>query len=262
MFCDTHCHLTCIDPDKISISDVAKNAVECDVSLVIDISTGLVDFLKRGGLAGELMARYPLEVYLTSGIPPFFADSRTEGDVEAVRAQCIGDERVVAVGEIGLDYYHEYGTKRQQRDLFVEQLSLADELDLPVVVHSRDADEDLVSVLESRAPKRGGVIHCFSSDIATASKLLDLGFVLSFAGNVTYRNSENIREVARMVPSRRYVVETDSPYLAPEGKRGRPNEPANVAIVARYIASLREESVEAVSEATTDTARRVFGIER
>lgn len=260
MFSDTHCHLSCIDPDKIGMDDVANNAVERKVSLVIDISTGLGDFLKRRKIARDLSSRYPLEVYLSSGIPPYYADSRTEGDVDMVRSQCFEDRRVVAVGEIGLDYYHEYGTKKQQEALFVEQITLADEVGLPVVVHSRDADEDLVDILRSYTPKRGGVIHCFSSGYHTASRLLDLGFILSFAGNITYKRSDRIREVARAVPAGSYVVETDSPYLPPEGLRGRPNEPANVAVVARFITELRGEKAETVAETTTATARRLFGL--
>jgi len=260
MFSDTHCHLSCIDQDKIGTDDIAKRALKNRVSLVIDISTGLGDFLKRLELAGDLSARYPLEVYIAAGIPPYYADRRTEGDVDMVRTQCREDRRVVAVGEIGLDYYHGYGTKLQQQDLFIEQIAIADELGLPVVVHSRDADEDLVNILTGYTPKSGTIIHCFSSGRTTAARLLDLGFVLSFAGNITYKKSEDIREVARSVPRESYVVETDSPYLPPEGMRGRPNEPANVTVVAGFVAGLRGESVETVAETTTATAKRLFGI--
>jgi len=260
MFTDTHCHLSCIDPDKIATGDMAKRALEKRVTLVIDISTGLDNFIKRQRVAGDLTARYPLEVYLTAGIPPYYADRRKGKDIDNVRRQCLEERRVVAVGEIGLDYYHDYGTRKQQQDLFIEQIELAGDISLPVVVHSRDADEDLVNILSSYTPKSGAIIHCFSSGHATASRLLDLGFVLSFAGNITYKQSDDIRAVVRAVPQGSFVIETDSPYLPPEGMRGRPNEPANVAVIAEFVAALREESLETVAETTTATAKRLFGI--
>ena len=259
MFSDTHCHLSCIETDKNAL---AEHAIENSVSLVIDISTGLDDFITRMELARGLSQRYPIEVYVSAGIPPYYADRRAGGDIETLRSQCLEGPIVVALGEIGLDYFHDYGTKKEQKRLFIEQIELADEMGLPVVVHSRDSDDDLLEILKNHTPGRRGVIHCFSSEQKTASGLLDLGFFLSFAGNITYKRSENIREVARSVPSDSYLVETDAPYLPPETRRGRPNEPANVAIVARFIAGLRGETAETVAETTTANARRIFGLRK
>jgi TatD DNase family protein len=177
-----------------------------------------------------------------------------------LREQCLSDSRVKAVGECGLDYYHEYGTRKEQMSLFVDQIGVADDIGLPVVVHSRDADDDLVELLENHMPRCGAIIHCFSSGPGTAARLLDLGCTLSFAGNITYRRSEEVRETARMVPSDRYVIETDSPYLPPEGKRGTPNEPANVAIVGTFVAGIRGESVGTVAFKTKENAKRAFGL--
>jgi len=258
MFADTHCHLRCIDPDNPDNNGIIENAIERKVSLVIDISTGLDDFLKRRELIIRLSRKYPAGFYLTAGIPPYFAQKRKRRDMALLREQCLADSRVVAVGECGLDYHHEYGSKKEQRSLFVDQIELADEIGLPVVVHSRDADSDLIGLLESHTPRNGAIIHCFSSGPETAARLLDLGCTLSFAGNITYKRSHGVRETARMVPSDRYVIETDSPYLPPEGMRGTPNEPANVAIIGTFIADLRGDSVETVAFETKKNARRAF----
>jgi len=258
MFADTHCHLRCIGPDNVDKNSIIENAIYNKVSLIIDISTGLDDFLKRRDLVERLSRRFPVEIYLTAGIPPYFAQKRTNRDMALLREQCLSDSMVAAVGECGLDYHHEYGTRKEQVSLFDDQIGLADDIGLPVVVHSRDADDDLIELLENHMPRCGAIIHCFSSGPETAARLLEIGCTLSFAGNITYRRSEEVRETARMVPSDRYVIETDSPYLPPEGKRGTPNEPANVAIVGTYIADIRGESVETVAFETTQNAKRAF----
>jgi TatD DNase family protein len=258
MFADTHCHLRCIDPDATDTDGIIENAIGKKISLVIDISTGLDDFFKRRDLVQRLSCRFPVEFYLTAGIPPYFAHERTDRDMALLREQCLADPRVVAVGECGLDYHHHYGTKEEQRSLFADQIEVADDIGLPVVVHSRDADDDLLEMLERRIPRCGAIIHCFSSRTEIAVRLLDLGCTLSFAGNITYKKAEGVRETARMVPSDRYVLETDSPYLPPEGKRGTTNEPANVAIVGSFIAGIRGMSVEAVAHETMENAKRAF----
>jgi TatD DNase family protein len=260
MFADTHCHLRCIDPASTDTEGIIENAINNKVSLFIDISTGLDDFFTRCDLVKRLSRRFPVEIYLTAGIPPYFARKRTKRDMSLLREQCLSDSRVKAVGECGLDYYHEYGTRKEQMSLFVDQIGVADDIGLPVVVHSRDADDDLVELLENHMPRCGAIIHCFSSGPGTAARLLDLGCTLSFAGNITYRRSEEVRETARMVPSDRYVIETDSPYLPPEGKRGTPNEPANVAIVGTFVAGIRGESVGTVAFKTKENAKRAFGL--
>jgi TatD DNase family protein len=258
MFFDTHCHLSILDTD---INDIAKNAIRNNVSLLVDISVGTHDFLKRRLLAKQLSSQYPLLIYMTSGIPPFYSDKRTTDDIAEVRSQCRDERKVVGIGEIGLDYYHDYGTKEGQRKLFVQQIELANDLGLPVVIHTRDSDNDLISILKEHRPVKRGIIHCFSSGVETAKRLLDLGFVLSFAGNITYKKSHFIREVARMVPEDMYVIETDSPYLPPEGKRGKPNEPAYVVLIAQCISELRGESIELVAKNSARTAMRTFGIQ-
>ncbi|MBN2323164.1 MAG: TatD family hydrolase [Spirochaetes bacterium] len=258
MFADTHCHLRCIEQNNTDIDGIIENAMEKKVSFVIDISTGLDDFLTRCDLVKRLSCMFPVDFYLSAGIPPYFAQKRTSRDMDVLREQCCADPRVVAVGECGLDYHHGYGTKDEQKSLFADQIGVADDIGLPVVVHSRDADDDLVGLLERRMPRCGAIIHCFSSGPEVACRLLDLGCTLSFAGNITYKRAEGVRETARMVQSDRYVIETDSPYLPPEGRRGTTNEPANVAIVASFIADIRGVCVEAVAQETMENAKRAF----
>jgi TatD DNase family protein len=255
-----------LDSDKINIDNIARNAFKNKVSHMIDISVGTYDFLKREALAKKLSKKYPLSIYMTAGIPPYFADKRKSSDIDEVKLQCLFvfegecENRIVGIGEIGLDYYHRYGSRDEQKKLFIQQIELANELELPIVIHTRDSDNDLIEIVKEHRPVKGSIIHCFSSGVETAKRLLDLGFVLSFAGNITYKKSYDIRDVARMVPRDSFVVETDSPYLSPEGKREKPNEPANVALIARFISDLRGESLEQVARSTAETARRIFGI--
>ncbi len=260
MLIDSHCHLNLINTDKTDIFGIIENALNKTVSCFIDISVGINDFFKRRDLTEELLQKYPVFILLSAGIPPYFADKRTPNDIEEVKAQAGNEQRVVAIGEIGLDYYHNYGTKRKQISLFIEQIELANELQLPVIIHTRDSDDDLITILREHRAVKGGIIHCFSSGFPYARKLLDLGFFLSFAGNITYKKSDNIRKVAIGLPEDRYVIETDSPYLSPEGKRGKPNEPANLAITASCIAKLRGISFEEVAHQTTKNAKNVLGL--
>lgn len=171
-----------------------------------------------------------------------------------------GSVNVVGIGEIGLDFYWNYGTPERQTALFISQLELADRLDLPVVIHSRDADARMLAVLEAHAPRRGGVMHCFSSGPAEAEALVEIGFFISFAGNLTYKRSDALREAARVVPDDRILVETDAPYLAPVPVRGRPNHPGLIGHTVRVLAELKDSRPEEVAESTTRNFRTLFGL--
>lgn len=260
MFFDTHCHLTLTNIDKKDINDIIKNAQSKGVTSILDISVGDSDFFKRSEIINALCREYLVTIYMTVGIPPFFSDKRVKNDISLVKEQSEKEKKVIGIGEIGLDYYHHYGDKKRQIGLFVEQIEIANELNLPVIVHTRESDDDLINTLKQCRPVKGGIIHCFSSGIKTAKKLLDMGFYISFAGNVTYKKSAQIRDVVSLVPEDQYLIETDSPYLSPEGFRGKPNEPAHVAVVASFIAKLRGISVEKIARQTTQNARRALGI--
>jgi TatD DNase family protein len=166
---------------------------------------------------------------------------------------------VVAVGEIGLDFFRNHSPRDVQIDVFRRQLELARRVALPVVIHCRDAHAETLAILaEARVGEMGGIMHCFSGDVEVARRCLDLGLLISLAGPVTYRNARALPEVARFVPADRLVLETDCPFLPPEGHRGKRNEPAHLGLTAARVAALRGEAIERVAAATSDNARALF----
>jgi TatD DNase family protein len=172
-----------------------------------------------------------------------------------------GDSRVVAIGETGLDYYRNLSPRQRQQEVFRWHLDLARESRLPVIIHDRDAHEDTLRILKKAGPlPAGGVLHCFSGSLEMARACLELGFYISFAGPVTFKNAVKQREIAARVPLERLLIETDCPYLTPEPHRGRRNEPAYVGLVAAAIAAARGLAPETVAEATAANAQRLFGI--
>lgn len=255
---DTHCHLILMAEAKMPLDSALTHAFETGVVRLLDISVGIDDFIKRTRTIEKVKKHVPVDIYMTAGIPPYFSDKRVDGDIGRVVQQA--GENVVAIGEIGLDYFHDYGTSRAQIDLLVEQIEVANRLDLPVVIHTRDADDDLIHTLKVNRVRRTGIIHCFSSGPDTARKLLDLGYYLSFAGNSTYKKSVAIHKTLDIVPADRYVIETDAPYLSPDGYRGRPNQPAYLAATARFIARRRKVAVEDLARETWENGCRVLGL--
>ena len=185
------------------------------------------------------------------------------GQIEAARG---GPARIVAVGEMGLDFHYSADTAAAQQELFDAELALARRLGLPAIVHSREADEATLEAIRRQvraggadAPPVRGVLHCFTGNEPFARELLELGFYISFSGIVTFRNADPLRSVAGIVPDERLLIETDTPYLAPVPHRGRRNEPALVGCVAEMLANVRGQSVETVAELTANNARRLFG---
>jgi TatD DNase family protein len=243
---------------QISLDSALSHAYESGVVRLLDISVGSDDFFTRSDTVEELKKRFPIDIYMTAGIPPYFSDKRVDGDIDSVVRQA--KRGVAAIGEIGLDYYHDYGTHNAQIELFVRQIEVANRLDLPVIIHTRDSDADLIHTLKTNRVKQTGIIHCFSSAPETARKLLDLGFYLSFAGNCTYRTSVHIQDALDIVPADRFVIETDAPYLSPEGYRGKPNEPGHLAATARFIAERRKTTLAELARRTWENGCRVLGL--
>ncbi|MBI3965880.1 MAG: TatD family hydrolase [Chloroflexi bacterium] len=254
---DSHLHLD----DRRFEEDrggVVAAAAAAGLGYLITIGTNP----RSSAAAIELAARFP-GVYASVGLHPNSASEWHESMLDELR-RLAGAAGVVAIGEIGLDFYRDRAPVDKQRRAFEAQLSLAADLDLPIVIHDRDAHEDVVAALtqwSDRLPKgRPGVMHCFSGDWAFACRCLDLGFYLSMAGPLTYRKNAELHEVARRTPLDRLLVETDAPYLSPEPFRGRRNEPARVRVVAEYLAELREVSYTEVAEATTANVRTLFAL--
>ncbi len=195
------------------------------------------------------------------GIHPHDAGRVTERCYDIIRSLAMENPKVRAIGEIGLDFYRDRSPREEQEQVFRRFISLARELSLPIVVHDRDAHERVMAILrEERAAEVGGVLHCFSGDLAMARECVELGFLLSIPGTVTYPNNEALRDVVRGVKIEQLLLETDSPYLAPVPFRGKRNEPAHVRLTAEKVAELKGLSLEDVARITTLTARRLFRI--
>ncbi len=248
---DSHAHLYG-KRFRDDIEDVLRRAAEAGVSHVVVPTTEPSEFDEITELAG----RHP-EILVALGVHPHSAASVTDEQIDALPS-ALERSGAVAVGEIGLDYHYDFAPRERQIDVFRRQIAIARELDLPFVVHNRESDEDLLKVLEEE--QTGSLrfqLHCFSSGVETLQRGLDLGGVVSFTGNVTFRNS-HLEEVVRAVPEDRFMVETDSPYMTPEPNRGKRNEPSYVRDVARRIADIRHVPFERIAEMTTTTARRFF----
>ena len=199
-------------------------------------------------------------IYGVVGVHPHEAKTFQDSDL-ARMGEWIKSPKLVGVGEIGLDYFYDLSPRDTQKDVLQKQLDFAREQNVPVVFHVRDAHGDMTALLSARrATLPQGVFHCFSGSVETAREYLDMGFYISFAGPVTYKNAAKLQEVARYVPDDRLMVETDSPYLAPVPLRGKRNEPAYVAHVARVVAELRGMDVEELAALATANTCRLFGI--
>ncbi|MEA3402882.1 MAG: TatD family hydrolase [Armatimonadota bacterium] len=254
MLIDSHAHLT----DRRLRSDldeVLRRAEEAQVQAIVTVGTD-----PASSRAVAEMTRQTRSVVGTVGVHPHDAKLVTE-DVLAEMAELAQQPGIVAIGETGLDFHRDLSPRHRQEMAFVQQIHLALDLDLPLVVHSREAHERTVAILAREGGgELRGVMHCFSGDMAIADRVLDLGLHIGIAGPVTYPNAETLRQVAGHVPLDRLLVETDCPYLAPQRYRGKRNEPAWVMYVAERIAQLRDLSFEELASATTENARELFRI--
>jgi len=245
---DTHAHLdACADPP----GQVLERAREAGVERVIAVGSGL-DSCR---VTLEL-ARACEGVWAALGIHPHQAAEDDAARLDELR-ELLGDDRAVAVGETGLDFYRDYAPRERQRDLFARELELATDVGKAVVVHTRDAEEETAAALEGFAGTV--VLHCFSSP-ALLPVALERGYYVSFAGNVTYPKAEDLREAARRVPADRLLAETDSPYLSPQPRRGRPNEPANVVHTVAVLADTRGEDAAGLAAQLDANATAAFGL--
>jgi len=252
MLIDSHCHIddARYDNDREAILQRARETgVGHFVTIGCDLETS------RAAVA--LAEKHPC-ISATVGVHPHEVKRIKQGWYEGLRALATS-EQVVAYGEIGLDYHYDHSPRDVQRARFREQVQLARELRLPVVIHTREAQEDTITILkEEKAQELGGVFHCFSGDAWLAKDALDLGFYLSFSGVVTFQNATMLRELVKTVPLARMLVETDSPYLTPAPHRGKRNEPAFVRFVAEKIAEIHGVEVEKVEELTSLNTQKLF----
>ena len=250
---DTHAHLHF--PDLVADLDaVLERARAAGVTSIVTIGTD-----RETNPAAVALAERLDGVHATVGIHPHDAADATEADFEAMERLARGSVKVVALGEMGLDYFRNLSPRDVQETVFRRQLDMARRLDKPVVIHCRDAHPEALAILaDARVGEVGGVMHCFSADVEVAKRCLDLGLAISLAGPVTYKNARALPEVARFVPADRLVLETDCPFLPPHPHRGQRNEPALMVLTAARVADLRSVSMEALGEATSENARRLF----
>lgn len=253
---DTHAHLTFPQFDK-DREEVAKRAWDAGLSQMILVGAG--DGLEGNARAIQF-AKSDERFFAIVGVHPHDAAKVKDGWLSQIKTFA-SEKKVVAVGEIGLDYYYNDPLRDVQQDRFREQLKLAEELGLPVVVHDREAHEDVWRLIcEAGIPKQGGVFHCFSGGVAFAEKVIEAGFLISIPGIVTYKNAALLREIVSQIPLEKMVIETDCPYLSPEPHRGRRNEPSFVVEVAKKIAEIKGLFFEDVARITTLNTKRIFGL--
>jgi len=252
MLIDSHAHLSMPQFDR-DRDEVIRRAAEAGVELIFTVGTDLKDWPK----ALEI-ARGSDGVFAIIGIHPHHAKEVTEKAYSDLRTLS-QDEKVRALGEIGLDFYRNLSPRDVQVARFREQIHLARELNLPIVVHARGAHGEVLTILrEEGAGEIGGVFHCFSGDYGMARACLDLGFLVSIPGTITFKNSEDLRNTIRKIPLDRILVETDCPFLAPVPVRGKRNEPAYVKFTALKLAEVRKSTFDKVARITTENAKRVF----
>ena len=249
MLIDTHCHLF-FDELKEDLSSVLKRAADLGVTKFICVGTNIEDSKESYNLA----LNYE-NIFSTAGVHPHDTEEVAENYIDELY-NLLKDKKVVAVGEIGLDYFKELSDISVQKKIFAEQLELAQKINKPIVFHNRDSDDDIINTL-SEFPNVYGVAHCFSSTYDVAKKLIDMGFYISFSGNLTFKNS-HLPDVAKRLPIDRLLVETDSPFLSPVPHRGKTNEPGRARFVADLLARLHNLSINEVAQITTTNAKAIF----
>lgn len=254
MFIDSHCHLDRIDlapyaNDFNAFVDAARAAnIEHMLCIAIDMENYPAMLAQVGPYR---------DISLSVGVHPNVEDGREPSLDELLKLA--SNDKVIAIGETGLDYFHGKGDLEWQFQRFRTHIAAAKQLNKPLIIHTREAGHDALDVLrEEQADQVGGIIHCFTEDWAYAEKAMELNFYISFSGIVTFKNAEAIKDVARRIPADRFLIETDSPYLAPVPYRGKPNYPTYVRYVAEHIAELRGTTVETIARQSSDNFYRLF----
>ena len=258
MLIDSHCHLDgkAFDADRDAVLEAARGA-GVEAFLTVGTGDGPPDLAAAVRLADAYR-----DVYATVGVHPHDAAKARDGYLDELR-RLSQNAKVLAIGEIGLDYHYDFSPRETQKRVFVEQMALAEELETPIIIHTREAWDDTLDMLRTHwAPTGlGGIMHCFSGNTEQALASLELGFHISFAGMLTFRRSDDLRETAKRIPADRLLVETDSPYLTPEPHRKiRRNEPRFVVETARRLAEVRGEEYAALAAQTTANFHNLFGL--
>lgn len=254
---DTHAHIGLIHEDPIEQLIITQEAKQANVHKIMSITNNLQDFSEvYQNLVTASNVIFSIGISPSGVLNPGL-DWQQQLDIG------IQKDRVVAIGETGLDYYRKFGDKSSQVELFISQLELAESYGLPVIIHNRKAGHDIKEILRSKLPSRGGVLHCFTEDWEFASEILKDhdNLYFSFAGNLTYRNARNLHETVQNLPLNKIVIESESPFMVPADYRGKRNKPEYIPSIAAYVAAIREEDEQEVSEALWNNACSLFGID-
>ena len=252
---DSHCHLDLIEKQGLNITEVINNSTQHNVKVLQTICTKLTEI-------DNILAYTKLHyfIYASAGIHPCNVAEEPKVNCEEIVKICNSNAKIIGIGETGLDYYHDISGIEDQKISFIEHIKASQETNLPLIIHSRDADLDMMTILEDEQNKRKfpALLHCFSSSAALAKKALELGIYISVSGIVTFKNAKDLQEIIKSVPMKYLLVETDSPYLAPTPYRGKTNQPAYTKHVVEYIAELKGLSIDEVTKQTTDNFFKIF----
>ena len=251
MLVDTHAHLQwgSFDKDREEVVDRARKV---DVRFILNIG-----FDTNGSIEAIELAERHKGLYASVGIHPHNASQFTENTLDTLR-KLSENPKVIAIGEIGLDYYRELSSRKAQRKAFEAQLLLAQELDLPVIIHDREAHNDTLDTLSRFKREIRGIMHCFSGSREMAEQCIEYGFFISFAGPVTFPNARKLREITKRTDLNKILLETDSPWLAPQDMRGERNEPAFLIFIAKEIAKIKRIPISELAEATTENTKKIL----
>ena len=252
MLVDSHCHLDMLDFEDTSLDAYLTHAADNGIEHMLCVSVSLERFRPMFELVADRQ-----QISVSVGVHP---DSTDGQDPDADELAALAEhEKVVAIGETGLDYFRTEGDTEWQRERFRNHIRAARSCGKPLIIHTRSAREDTLKIMrEEGAADAGGVMHCFTEDWEMAQQAMEMNFYISFSGIVTFKNAVDLKEVAKKVPAERMLVETDSPYLAPMPNRGKPNQPAWVRLVAEHVAELRQEPLDRLAETTTENFYRLF----
>ncbi len=249
-FIDTHCHLEMLG---LPVQDIVALAGQVGVHRIVTIATDEASIR----FVLQTVERYP-QIYGSLGFHPHEASTYTEAIARQILDRAGNSAKIIAVGETGLDYHYMHSGKKIQQTVFAQQLVLAEQLQLPVILHSREAREDTLDILKANPLTRKGVAHSFTSGLRMAKDLLEMDWYIGINGITTFRNAEEVREVMRYVPLDRLLLETDAPFLTPIPFRGKPNDPSKIPLIAEFIAIARNISLQSVAAQTTENATRLF----
>lgn len=252
---DTHAHALHMQERGIDVQTLLRDCFASGLQACIDIGTSETDVTERVALLGHVR-----QVYFAHGLYPSNADRTDLDSALSSIERSLSLPKTVALGEIGIDCYRNYATPGLQRELLVQQVRMANRHGLPIIVHNRDAEDELLSAFAECRPEREGVMHCYSGPDSYVERFLDLGFSFSFGGNVTFRNAENIRNAMIKVPLDRLLLETDAPYLAPHPRRGRTNHPGLIGLTYDLVAGTRSIPRSDLVATIRENVQRLFGI--